>query len=188
MEIPLELMLSITGKHPWMFFPSIIALGHPIFEIIESTNPERDWDLRLAYLLLYSFDVANNFWQLYGDFLPGGEECTSLLLAPKGSLMELEDEDMSLEMLKHQHRAADFWQKHRIFLSGLSIVQSCSFNNMRTGAFIQDANVIAPYADMLNHSPDANCFLHWRFKDRMLEFTIKAGHAIRKGDEVLFKE
>ena len=23
--------------------------------------------------------------------------------------------------------------------------------------------------DMLNHSPNANCFLHWRFKDRMLE-------------------
>ena len=39
--------------------------------------------------------------------------------------------------------------------------------------------------DMLNHSPNANCFLHWRFKDRMLEVMIKAGHAIKKGDEVL---
>lgn len=39
--------------------------------------------------------------------------------------------------------------------------------------------------DMLNHSPNANCFLHWRFKDRMLEIMIKAGHAIKKGDEVL---
>lgn len=38
---------------------------------------------------------------------------------------------------------------------------------------------------MLNHSPNANCFLHWRFKDRMLEVMIKAGHAIKKGDEVL---
>jgi histone-lysine N-methyltransferase SETD3 len=36
---------------------------------------------------------------------------------------------------------------------------------------------------MLNHSPNANCFLHWRFKDRMLEVMIKAGHAIKKGDE-----
>jgi len=40
---------------------------------------------------------------------------------------------------------------------------------------------------MLNHSPNANCFLHWRFKDRMLEVMIKAGHAIKKGDEVLFR-
>jgi hypothetical protein len=39
--------------------------------------------------------------------------------------------------------------------------------------------------DMLNHSPNANCFLHWRFKDRMLEVMIKAGQAIKKGDEVL---
>jgi len=52
------------------------------------------------------------------------------------------------------------------------------------GAFIQDANILAPYADMLNHSPNANCFLHWRFKDRMLEVMIKAGHAIKKGDEM----
>jgi hypothetical protein len=41
---------------------------------------------------------------------------------------------------------------------------------------------------MLNHSPNANCFLHWRFKDRMLEVMIKAGRAVKKGDEVLFKE
>ena len=43
------------------------------------------------------------------------------------------------------------------------------------------------FPDMLNHSPNANCFLHWRFKDRMLEVMIKAGHAIKKGDEVLFR-
>ena len=41
---------------------------------------------------------------------------------------------------------------------------------------------------MLNHSPDANCFFHWRFKDRMLEVMIKAGRAIKKGDEVLCRE
>uniref|UniRef100_J3MA83 Nuclease associated modular domain-containing protein n=1 Tax=Oryza brachyantha TaxID=4533 RepID=J3MA83_ORYBR len=40
MEIPLELMLTITQKRPWMFFPDIIPLGHPIFDIIESTDPE----------------------------------------------------------------------------------------------------------------------------------------------------
>jgi hypothetical protein len=44
------------------------------------------------------------------------------------------------------------------------------------------------FPDMLNHSPNANCFLHWRFKDRMLEVMIKAGRAVKKGDEVLFKE
>ncbi|KAI4981289.1 hypothetical protein ZWY2020_021774 [Hordeum vulgare] len=91
-----------------MFFPDIIPLGHPIFDIIESTNPETDWDLRLACLLLYAFDVENSFWQSYGDFLPSGDECTSLLLAPKEDLMELEDEDLSSEMLKHQQRAVDF--------------------------------------------------------------------------------
>ncbi|PAN17849.1 hypothetical protein PAHAL_3G159300 [Panicum hallii] len=201
MEIPLELMLTITQKKPWMFFPDIIPLGHPIFDIIESTDPEMDWDLRLACLLLYAFDIEDNFWQLYGDFLPGPNECTSLLLAPKEDLMELEDEDLASEMLKHQQRAIDFWQKHwdkavplklkrlardhERFLWALSIVQSRSVNmKMRMGAFIQDANILAPYADMLNHSPNANCFLHWRFKDRMLEVMIKAGHAIKKGDEM----
>ncbi|KQK04625.1 protein PLASTID TRANSCRIPTIONALLY ACTIVE 14 [Brachypodium distachyon] len=201
MEIPLELMLTITKKHPWMFFPDIIPLGHPIFDVIESTNPETDWDLRLACLLLYAFDVQGNFWQLYSDFLPSGDECTSLLLAPKEDLMELEDQDLSSEMLKLQKRAVDFWQKHwhkaiplklkrlapdhERFLWALSIVQSRSFNmKLRMGAFMQDANILAPYADMLNHSPDANCFLHWRFKDRMLEVMIKAGHAVKKGDEM----
>nr|GMD80832.1 beta-glucosidase 44-like [Ipomoea batatas] len=81
MEIPLELMLTISQKLPWMFFPDIIPVGHPIFDIINSTNPETDWDLRLACLLLYAFDCKDNFWQLYGDFLPSAEECTSLLLA-----------------------------------------------------------------------------------------------------------
>ncbi|CAD6271023.1 unnamed protein product [Miscanthus lutarioriparius] len=201
MEIPLELMLTITQKKPWMFFPDIIPLGHPIFDIIESTDPETDWDLRLACLLLYAFDIEDNFWQLYSDFLPSADECTSLLLAPKEDLMELEDEDLASQMLQHQRRAIDFWQKHwdkpiplklkrlardhERFLWALSIVQSRSVNlKLRMGAFIQDANVLAPYADMLNHSPNANCFLHWRFKDRMLEVMIKAGHAIKKGDEM----
>lgn len=42
---------------------------------------QTDWDLRLACLLLYAFDKQDNFWQLYGDFLPSPDECTSLLLA-----------------------------------------------------------------------------------------------------------
>lgn len=40
MEIPLELMLTISQKLPWMFEPDIIPIGHPIFDIINSTNPE----------------------------------------------------------------------------------------------------------------------------------------------------
>lgn len=40
MEIPIELMVTISEKNPWMFFPDIIPIGHPIFDIINSTNPE----------------------------------------------------------------------------------------------------------------------------------------------------
>ncbi|XP_064949611.1 protein PLASTID TRANSCRIPTIONALLY ACTIVE 14-like isoform X5 [Musa acuminata AAA Group] len=142
MEIPLELMLTISQKLPWMFFPNIIPVGHPIFDIINSTKPETDWDLRLACLLLYSFDVEGNFWQLYGDFLPSPEECTSLLLAHKDDLLELQDTDLASKMEEQQKRAIEFWEKHW-----------------------------------------PNCFLHWRFKDRMLEVMINAGQRIKKGEE-----
>lgn len=40
-----------------------------------------DWDIRLACLLLFSFDQDDHFWRLYGDFLPAADECSSLLLA-----------------------------------------------------------------------------------------------------------
>nr|XP_009417687.1 PREDICTED: protein PLASTID TRANSCRIPTIONALLY ACTIVE 14 isoform X4 [Musa acuminata subsp. malaccensis] len=143
MEIPLELMLTISQKLPWMFFPDIIPVGHPIFDIINSTKPETDWDLRLACLLLYSFDVEGNFWQLYGDFLPSPEECTSLLLAHKDDLLELQDTDLASKMEEQQKRAIEFWEKHW-----------------------------------------PNCFLHWRFKDRMLEVMINAGQRIKKGEEM----
>lgn len=201
MEIPLELMLTISQKLPWMFFPDIVPLGHPIFDIINSTHPETDWDLRLACLLLLSFDTTGNFWQLYGDFLPSVEECTSLLMAKEEELLELQDQDLTLIMKEQQHRALEFWQRnwhssvplkiHRLardperFIWALSIVQSrCISMQMRIGALIQNANMLIPYADMLNHSFTPNCFLHWRFKDRMLEVMINAGQRIRKGDEM----
>lgn len=38
-------------------------------------------------------------------------------------------------------------------------------------------------ADMLNHSFEPNCFLHWRPKDRILEVMSNAGQAIKKGEE-----
>ncbi|TYH68812.1 hypothetical protein ES332_D05G014000v1 [Gossypium tomentosum] len=200
MEIPLELMLTIRQKLPWMFFPDIVPLGHPIFDIKNSTNPETDWDLRLACLLLYAFDKEDNFWQLYGDFLPSADECTSLLLATEDDLSQLQDPDLVSTMKNQQLRALEFWEKNwhsgvplkikrlardpERFIWAVSIAQSRCINmQVRIGALVQDANMLIPYADMLNHSFQPNCFLHWRFKDRMVEVMINAGQRIRKGEE-----
>lgn len=72
MEIPLELMLTISQRLPWMFFPDIIPVGHPIFDIINSTNPEVNvvitffrFDhlftmLGMAIMWLHSIIVKNN--------------------------------------------------------------------------------------------------------------------------------
>ncbi|KAF3450076.1 hypothetical protein FNV43_RR06155 [Rhamnella rubrinervis] len=201
MEIPLELMLTISKKLPWMFFPDIIPVGHPIFDIINSTDPETDWDLRLACLLLFAFDREDNFWQLYGDFLPSVDECTSLLLATEEDLLELQDANLASTMREQQQRAMQFWEKNwhsgvplkirrlardpERFIWAVSIAQSrCTNMQMRVGALVQDANMLVPYADMLNHSFQPNCFFHWRFKDRMFEVMINAGQRIRKGDEM----
>ncbi|XVE98467.1 hypothetical protein REPUB_Repub03eG0109100 [Reevesia pubescens] len=201
MEIPLELMLTIRQKLPWMFFPDIVPIGHPIFDIINSTNPETDWDLRLACLLLYAFDRDDNFWQLYGDFLPSADECTSLLLATEDDLSQLQDPDLASTMRNQQLRALEFWEKNwhsgvplkirrlardpERFIWAVSIAQSRCINmQIRIGALVQDANMLIPYADMLNHSYQPNCFLHWRFKDRMVEVMINAGQRIKKGDEM----
>ncbi|PIM97402.1 [Ribulose-bisphosphate carboxylase]-lysine N-methyltransferase [Handroanthus impetiginosus] len=201
MEIPLELMLTISQKLPWMFFPDIIPVGHPIFDIINSTNPETDWDLRLACLLLYAFDCEDNFWQLYGDFLPSADECTSLLLATEEDLVELQDQELAAAMREQQRRALEFWEKNwhsavplkvkrlawepERFMWAVSMAQSrCINKEIRIGALVQDANMLIPYADMLNHSFQPNCFFHWRFKDRMLEVLINAGQQIKKGDEM----
>ncbi|KAJ9707854.1 hypothetical protein PVL29_000093 [Vitis rotundifolia] len=201
MEIPLELMLTIRKKLPWMFFPDIVPVGHPIFDIINSTNPEKDWDLRLACLLLFALDQEDNFWQLYGDFLPSEEECTSLLLATEEDLLELQDPKLASTMRDQQRRASEFWEKNwhsgvplkikrlardpNRFIWAVSIAQSRCINmQMRIGALVQDANMLIPYADMLNHSFQPNCFFHWRFKDRMLEVMINAGQRIKKGEEM----
>ncbi|XP_058736646.1 protein PLASTID TRANSCRIPTIONALLY ACTIVE 14-like [Vicia villosa] len=201
MEIPLELMLTISKKLPWMFFPDIIPIGHPIFDIINSTDPETDWDLRLACLLLFSFDCKDNFWQYYGDFLPSADESTSLLLASEEELLELQDPDLASTIRIEQRRVLDFWEKHwhtgaplkvkrlardpKRFTWAVGIAQSRCINmQMRMCALTQDANMLIPYADMLNHSFEPNCFFHWRFKDRMLEVLINAGQKIKKGDEM----
>ncbi|CAK9327267.1 unnamed protein product [Citrullus colocynthis] len=201
MEIPLELMLTISKKQPWMFFPDIIPVGHPIFDIINSTNPETDWDLRLACLLLYAFDREDNFWQLYGDFLPSFDECTSLLLASEEEILELQDQNLASIIRDQQRRALEFWERNwhsgvplkikrlaqdpKRFIWAVSIAQSRCINmQTRIGALVQDANMLIPYADMLNHSFRPNCFFHWRFKDRMLEVMINAGQQIKKGQEM----
>ncbi|PKA55227.1 Ribulose-1,5 bisphosphate carboxylase/oxygenase large subunit N-methyltransferase, chloroplastic [Apostasia shenzhenica] len=201
MEIPLELMLTISQKLPWMFFPDIVPIGHPIFDIINSTIPETDWDLRLACLLLFAFDVEGNFWQLYGDFLPSADECSSLLLAEKDDLLELQDPVLASKLEQQYQRALEFWEKHwhpaaplkikrlardaERFFWALGVVQSRSVClQTRIGALVQKRNMLVPYADMLNHSFQPNCFLHWRFRDRMLEVMINAGQRIKKGDEM----
>ncbi|XP_047307856.1 protein PLASTID TRANSCRIPTIONALLY ACTIVE 14 isoform X2 [Impatiens glandulifera] len=201
MEIPLELMLTISQKTPWMFFPDIIPIGHPIFDIINSTNPETDWDLRLACLLLFAFDKEGNFWQMYGDFLPSAEECTSMLLATEEELLQLQDHNLASTMREQQQRALEFWERNwhsdvplkikrlaqepERFMWAMSIAQSRCINmQMRIGALVQDGNMLIPYADMLNHSFQPNCFFHWRFKDRMLEVMTNAGQRIKKGEEM----
>ncbi|PON47998.1 Rubisco LSMT, substrate-binding domain containing protein [Trema orientale] len=183
MEIPLELMLTISHKLPWMFFPDIIPIGHPIFDIINSTDPETDWDLRLSCLLLYAFDRDDNFWQLYSDFLPGADECTSLLLASEEELLELQDENLASTIRAQQRRALEFWEKNwhngvplkikrlardsERFIWAVGIAQSRCINmQLRIGALVQDTNMLIPYAD------------------HMLEVMINAGQRIEKGDEM----
>ncbi|CAA0806016.1 plastid transcriptionally active 14 [Striga hermonthica] len=194
-------MLSISQNLPWMFFPDIIPIGHPIFDIINSTNLETDWDLRMACLLLYAFDCNDNFWQLYGDFLPSADESTNFLLAKEEDLLELQDKQLAFTLREQQLRALEFWEKNwhsaaplkikrlarepERFMWALSMAQSRTINmQIRIGALVQDTNLLVPYADMLNHSFQPNCFFHWRFRDRMLEVMINAGQRIKKGDEM----
>ncbi|KAJ0247109.1 Protein PLASTID TRANSCRIPTIONALLY ACTIVE 14 [Hirschfeldia incana] len=201
MEIPHELMITIRQKHPWMFFPDIVPIGHPIFDIINSTDPERDWDLRLACLLLFSFDREDHFWRLYGDFLPAANECSSLLLATEEDLAELQDPELVSTIRQQQKRVLEFWEKNwhsgvplkikrlaedaERFIWAVSIAQTrCISMKTRVGALVQDLNMMIPYADMLNHSFEPNCFLHWRPKDRILEVMSNAGQAIKKGEEM----
>ncbi|KAF5196350.1 plastid transcriptionally active [Thalictrum thalictroides] len=116
-------------------------------------------------------------------------------------LAELQDQDLRSNMIEQQHRALEFWERNwhssvplkikrlarepERFIWALTIAQSrCISMQMRIGALIQDANMLIPYADMLNHSSQPNCFFHWRFKDRMLEVMVNAGQRIRKGDEM----
>lgn len=197
----MELMLTVSKKLPWMFYPNVVPFGHPIFDIINSTNPEADWDLRLACLLLLAFDTKDNFWQFYGDFLPGIEESTHLLLATEEELVELQDQNLASTIKHQQERVRSFWKKNwhadvpwklkrlapdpERFLWAVSIAQSRCINmTMIIGAKKQEANMLIPYADMINHSFQPTCSFRWRKKDRMLEVLIDAGQSIKVGDEI----
>ncbi|KAH9292847.1 hypothetical protein KI387_041967, partial [Taxus chinensis] len=159
-----------------------------------------DWDFRLACLLLLALDIKDNFWQFYGDFLPSIEESTNLLLATEEELTELQDQNLASTIKHQQKRARDFWEEHwhadipwklkrlardpERFLWATSIAQSrCLNTTMTIGAKVQEANMLIPYADMVNHSFQPNCSYRWRKKDRMLEVIINAGQSIKAGDE-----
>ncbi|XP_038876975.1 protein PLASTID TRANSCRIPTIONALLY ACTIVE 14 isoform X3 [Benincasa hispida] len=186
--------------------PIKAATEIPAFPLLQppkadESPSETDWDLRLACLLLYAFDREENFWQLYGDFLPSIDECTSLLLASEEELLELQDQNLASTIRDQQRRVLEFWERNwhsgvplkikrlakdpKRFIWAVSIAQSRCINmQTRIGALVQDANMLIPYADMLNHSFQPNCFFHWRFKDRMLEVMINAGQQIKKGQEM----
>ncbi|XP_059076933.1 protein PLASTID TRANSCRIPTIONALLY ACTIVE 14 isoform X2 [Cryptomeria japonica] len=201
LEVPMELMLTVSKKLPWMFYPNTVPIGHPIFDIINSTNPEADWDLRLACLLLLAFDTKDSFWQFYGDFLPSVEDSTSLLLATEEELIELQDQNLARNIKHQQERVRNFWKKNwhadvpwkvkrlahdpERFLWAVSIAQSRCINmTMTIGAKVQESNMLIPYADMINHSFQPKCSFRWRKKDRMLEVLINAGQSIKAGEEM----
>ncbi|KAL2613598.1 hypothetical protein R1flu_025290 [Riccia fluitans] len=201
MEIPSELMITISQKLPWLFYPDFLPIGHPLFEIINSTDPETDWDFRLACMLLLALDQDDNFWQLYSDYLPGNEDSTSLLLATEEELQELHNEELADVIRIQKKRVIDFWTENwpsdsvlklkRLardadqFLWAVGMAWSRKFDMKITiGAKTQELNMLIPYADMLNHSFEPTCSLRWRRRDRMLEVVMNAGQTIKQGDEM----
>ncbi|KAH7438709.1 hypothetical protein KP509_04G027900 [Ceratopteris richardii] len=201
MEIPLELMISISKDPPWIFHPDFVPWGHPIFDIINSTATKEDWDLRLACLLLFAMDTKGHFLQLYSDFLPEVSECSSLLLATEGELSDLQDSKTASALMEQQKRVQDFWKKHwspqaplkirrlaptyEHFVWAVAIAQTrhCTLN-MTVGARPQVANMFVPYLDMLNHSVKPTCSLRWRRKDRMLEVLLNGRQSVKAGTEM----
>ncbi|GKC84397.1 hypothetical protein Tco_1140114, partial [Tanacetum coccineum] len=161
---PVRVDANYKPEHPLDVFPGHHTSWASNFDIINSTNPETDWDLRMACLLLYAFDHDKNFWQLYGDFLPSAEECTSLLLATEDDLKELHDENLASTMRKEKARVMEFWEKNwhsamplkvkrlardpERFIWAVSMAQTRHINyRIRVGSLVQDANMFAPYAE-----------------------------------------
>ncbi|KAJ7518521.1 hypothetical protein O6H91_21G072600 [Diphasiastrum complanatum] len=201
LEIPLELMITVSKYPPWMFFPNIVPIGHPVFDIINATDAKSDWDIRLATLLLLAMDKEGDFWHVYSDYLPEVPESTDLLFASEEELVELQDMAFAQDMREEQIRAEETWKKYwtpdlilkvkrlartsEKFKWALSIARTrCITMTMAVGTKIQEANMLIPYADMFNHSFAPTCSLRWRTKDRMLEVLINAGQSIKEGDEM----
>ncbi|KAL3701433.1 hypothetical protein R1sor_019455 [Riccia sorocarpa] len=213
MEIPSELMVTVTRQLPWLFYPDFLPIGHPLFEVINSTDPETGWDFRLACMLLLALDQDDNFWQLYSDYLPGNEDSTNLLLATEEELQELHDEELADFIRVQKKRALDFWTANwvliqrvlfhlfesvgfcaeakrlardaNMFLWAVGMAWSRKFDMKITiGAKTQELNMLIPYADMLNHSFEPTCSLRWRRRDRMLEVVMNAGQTFKQGDEM----
>ena len=46
MEIPLEVLISTSLEAPWVFYPDFLPMGHPLFEVINSTDAEVSTDER----------------------------------------------------------------------------------------------------------------------------------------------
>eukprot|EP00850_Spirogloea_muscicola_P005018 SM000022S07232 [mRNA] locus=s22:650020:664623:- [translate_table: standard] len=210
MEVPGELMVTVSEERPWMFYPDFLPLGHPLFDVIEATDATDGRDLRLACMLLLALEQEGGFWADYGDFLPPPDDCTSLLLAtearrplgPRAELVELQDRELGSRVRDTQHRAREFWEKHwgggdtvsklqrlapsvERFLWAVALVQSRAMSmRMQIGARMQRTHFLAPYIDMLNHSSQPTCSLRWRKKDRMLEVALMPGQDIHAGAEL----
>ncbi|KAG0485423.1 hypothetical protein HPP92_009290 [Vanilla planifolia] len=71
MEIPVELMLTISQKIPWLFIPDIVPIGHPIFDIINSTDPEATFGSCMVTSYLVQMNARACFWQsrkIFGSY------------------------------------------------------------------------------------------------------------------------
>ncbi|XP_024517520.1 protein PLASTID TRANSCRIPTIONALLY ACTIVE 14 isoform X3 [Selaginella moellendorffii] len=201
LEVPMEILVTVSSNLPWMFFPDIVPIGHPVFDVINSTDPETDYDIRLGCLLLLALEQDGNFWRLYGDYLPNQAESTDLLLATEEELDALQDSVLSQCIKDEQEKIQKKWEEcfhpgaplklKRLardsdrFKWAVGMARSRSHTlTMKIGSKVQVANIISPYADMLNHSFQPTCSLRWRACDRVLEVVVKAGQTIREGDEM----
>ncbi|XP_059076935.1 protein PLASTID TRANSCRIPTIONALLY ACTIVE 14 isoform X5 [Cryptomeria japonica] len=158
LEVPMELMLTVSKKLPWMFYPNTVPIGHPIFDIINSTNPEEELielqDQNLARNIKHQQERVRNFWKKNWHA----------------------DVPWKVKRLAHDPER---------FLWAVSIAQSRCINmTMTIGAKVQESNMLIPYADMINHSFQPKCSFRWRKKDRMLEVLINAGQSIKAGEEM----
>ncbi|GMN68278.1 hypothetical protein TIFTF001_037335 [Ficus carica] len=148
------------------FFPISCPLVIP--SLILLTQPIQRTSCPLSFVLISVsiMEVSN----LYSDFLPGADECTSLLLASEEELLEQQDVNLASTIRGQQPRALEFWEKNwhnsvplkikrlarnpERFIWAVSIAQSRCINmQTRIGALVQDANMLTPYAESMGCDP-----------------------------------